>query len=84
MTDIKIVKQLRDETGVSFSIISKALADAEGNIDKARAILKEKGAEVAAKKQDVIPIKVASFHIFITTKRLVLWQPFYVKQILLQ
>lgn len=50
MTDIKIVKQLRDETGVSFSIISKALADAEGNIDKARAILKEKGAEVAAKK----------------------------------
>ena len=50
MSDVEIIKQLRDSTGLSFSEIKKALDEADG--DKARAVevLKAHGARVAEKK----------------------------------
>lgn len=50
MSDIDLIKQLRDSTGFSFKEIRKALEESGG--DKARAveILKAHGAEVAEKK----------------------------------
>ena len=50
MSDIEIVKELRETTGLSFKEIQKAVAEAGG--DKARAveILKAHGATVADKK----------------------------------
>lgn len=44
------VKQLRDQTGLSFAQISKALSEANGDEVKAVEILKSKGVDVAAKK----------------------------------
>jgi elongation factor Ts len=46
------LKELRDETGVSVMQCKKALEEADGDMDKARIILKKKGAEAAAKKSD--------------------------------
>jgi elongation factor Ts len=46
------LKQLRAETGVSYAMCQNALKDADGDMDKAREILRAKGAEVAAKKAD--------------------------------
>ncbi len=46
------VKQLRDATGISIMQCRKALEDAGGDMDKALAILKKKGAEAASKKSD--------------------------------
>lgn len=48
----ELVKQLRDETGVSVMQCQKALIEAEGDIEKARVILRKKGAESVAKKSD--------------------------------
>ncbi len=50
MADINQVKQLREETYVSFSEITNALNEANGDIDTAREILKKRGKEIAAKK----------------------------------
>ncbi len=50
MKDIEKVKQLREESGVSYAMCSQALKDANGDIAKAREFLKKKGAEVAEKK----------------------------------
>lgn len=47
-----LIKQLREETGVSVMQCKKALDAAGGDKAKALAILKEKGAEAAAKKGD--------------------------------
>lgn len=52
MSDITKIKQLREETNVSYIMCQKALEEAKGNLDKARDILKKKGAEVAEKKAD--------------------------------
>lgn len=52
MSDLDKLKQLREETGVSYAICKKALDEAEGNVEKARDILKSKGAEVAKKKAE--------------------------------
>jgi elongation factor Ts len=46
------VKELRERTGVSVMECKKALDAAGGDMEKALAILKERSAEVAAKKQD--------------------------------
>jgi len=51
MADFKLVKQLREETNVSYAICQDALKQADGDIIKAREFLREKGADVAAKKQ---------------------------------
>lgn len=52
MSDIDKIKQLRAETYVSYALCKSALDEAKGDIEKAREILKRKGAEVALKKAD--------------------------------
>jgi elongation factor Ts len=44
------IKELREETGLSIMQCQKALEEALGDKDKAIAILKAKGAEIASKK----------------------------------
>lgn len=52
MITTELIKQLRDETGVSVMQCKKALEEAEGDIEKARIILKKKSGVAAAKKAD--------------------------------
>jgi elongation factor Ts len=52
MVNMDQVKELRDKTGISVMQCSKALEQADGDMDKALAILKEKSAEAASKKGD--------------------------------
>jgi elongation factor Ts len=47
---IELIKQLRDETGAGLADCNKAVAEAAGDVDKARRILREKGLAKAAKK----------------------------------
>jgi elongation factor Ts len=44
------VKELRDQTGAGLMDCKKALTEAEGSIDKARDILRQKGLAMASKK----------------------------------
>ncbi len=46
------VKALRDKTGVSVMQCKKALEEADGNMEKAILILKQKSTDIAAKKSD--------------------------------
>lgn len=46
------IKALRDETGISVMQCKKALEEAEGDMEKARIILKKKRKEAADKKSD--------------------------------
>ena len=46
------VKKLRDETGVSIGKCKEALEEAEGNMEKAREVLKSFSEKAAAKKSD--------------------------------
>lgn len=46
------IKQLRDETGLSFAQIKKALDEAGQNVEKAREVLREYSAAQAEKKAD--------------------------------
>lgn len=46
------IKQLRENTGAGVMECKKALEQAKGDFDKAKEILKERGAEIAAKKAD--------------------------------
>ena len=52
MADIsaELVKELRDRTGAGFMDCKKALTEADGDLDKATAILRERGLAAAAKK----------------------------------
>jgi elongation factor Ts len=52
MADIsaEMVKELRDRTGAGFMDCKKALTEADGDLDKATAILRERGLAAAAKK----------------------------------
>jgi elongation factor Ts len=52
MADISAeqVKELRDRTGAGFMDCKKALTEADGDLDKATAILRERGLAAAAKK----------------------------------
>ena len=52
MITVDDVKNLRDKTGVSIMQCKKALEEAGGDADKALALLKKKGAEIAGKKGD--------------------------------
>ena len=52
MVTTDVIKQLRDETGVSVMQCKKALEEAGGDVAKAIVILKKKGADAAAKKAD--------------------------------
>jgi elongation factor Ts len=52
MADISAeqVKELRERTGAGFMDCKKALSEADGDLDKATAILRERGLAAAAKK----------------------------------
>src|SRR3989344_8977710 len=52
MINIDQIKQLRDETGVSPVEIKKALAESNGDIEKAKELLRIWGKSVAGKKTD--------------------------------
>ncbi len=49
---IDAIKELRNKTCASFSECKKALEDAAGDIKKAQELLRKRGLEIAAKKQD--------------------------------
>ncbi len=46
----KLVKELRDATGVSMMECKKALQEAEGNVEQATTILRKRGVAIASKK----------------------------------
>lgn len=48
----ELVKELRDKTGVSITECKKALVEADGDMEKALAILGSKSANIVAKKAD--------------------------------
>jgi elongation factor Ts len=50
--DLKALKKLRDQTAASIADIRKALDEAEGDEKKALTWLKERAAQIAAKKAD--------------------------------
>ena len=52
MATIDEIKQLRDETGVSIMQCKKALEEADGDIEKAKVVLRKLSAGAAAKKAD--------------------------------
>ncbi len=52
MTSADDVKKLRDMTGISVMQCKQALEEAGGDFEKAVALLREKGAAIAAKKAD--------------------------------
>ena len=52
MVNINQIKQLRQETGISITECKKALEKANGNIEKAKIILREWGKELANKKSE--------------------------------
>lgn len=51
MANIELIKQLRDETGISIGECKKAL-DEGGTVEKAKEILKQWGKDLASKKSD--------------------------------
>lgn len=52
MADLELIKQLREETCISLGDCKKAIEEANGDLEKAREILKKRGAAVAAKKAE--------------------------------
>ncbi|NTU73706.1 elongation factor Ts, partial [Candidatus Roizmanbacteria bacterium] len=50
MADIQKLKQLREETGVSFAMCKKALDETDNNIEAAKKKLNEWGAEKVTEK----------------------------------
>ncbi|MBD3208617.1 MAG: translation elongation factor Ts [Candidatus Nealsonbacteria bacterium] len=47
MVDIKQIKELRDATSVSITECKKALKEADGDFEKAKQVLMERGREIA-------------------------------------
>ncbi len=56
-----MIKELREMTGVGMSTCKEALVEADGNIDKAVEILREKGLAAAAKKAGRIAAEGLSY-----------------------
>lgn len=52
MTDLELIKKLREETSVSIADCKKALEESDGDYEKAREWLKKRGAEIAEKKAE--------------------------------
>mgnify|MGYP001558227692 FL=1 len=52
MIDAKKIKELRDQTGLSFGHCKQALEEAGGDLTKAVELLRAKGESVAGKKAD--------------------------------
>lgn len=51
MYDINKLKQLREETGVSFSLCKKALEETNNNLDEAKKLLTKMGVDKAKDKE---------------------------------
>jgi len=47
----ELIKNLREETGAGFLDVKKALQDSNGDVDKAKAVLRLIGVKIAEKKQ---------------------------------
>jgi elongation factor Ts len=52
MIDINLIKKLREETGISFAECKKALEETQGDLERAKEILRKWGQEVAGKKAE--------------------------------
>lgn len=52
MVSTELIKQLRDETGVSIMQCKKALEESGSDIEKAKVVLRKVSAQIAAKKAD--------------------------------
>jgi len=52
MVTTEIIKELRDETGISIMQCKRALEEADGDMEKAKIILKKQSAGAATKKSD--------------------------------
>ena len=52
MITTKLVKKLRDKTGISVMQCKKALEETDGDMEKAIVLLSQKSADVASKKGD--------------------------------
>ncbi len=52
MDNIELVKRLREETGVSMMECKKALDKSDGDIEKAKKFLRERGEELAGKRAE--------------------------------
>lgn len=52
--DLKLIKELRNMTSASIAHCKEALTEAGGDINKAAQILRKRGLEIAAKKQERI------------------------------
>lgn len=50
--DIKLITQLREQTGAGIAACREALEETEGNIEKAVELLRKKGAKIAGKRSD--------------------------------
>ena len=49
---MEAIKKLRAMTGAGLADVKKALTEAEGDMDKAKDILRQKGQAIAAKRAD--------------------------------
>lgn len=52
MTQIDLIKQLREQTGAGVMDAKRALTDADGDLNQAEELLRERGIEAAAEKSD--------------------------------
>lgn len=52
MISASLIKELREETGLSIAECKKALEETQGDKEKAKILLQKKGSEIAAKKGD--------------------------------
>lgn len=50
--DLKLIKQLREQTGAGIADCKEALSSSAGDLEKAKQFLKQKGFDKAAKKGD--------------------------------
>ncbi|MCD6410562.1 elongation factor Ts, partial [bacterium] len=50
MENIELIKQLREETGVSLGQCKKAIEESKGDLEKAKEILRKWGEDLAGKK----------------------------------
>ncbi len=50
MSNLDLIKQLRNETGISLNECKKAIEEASGDLNKAKEILKKQGKDMAVKK----------------------------------
>lgn len=74
---IEDIKKLRTMTGAGLTDIKKALTEAEGDFNKAKELIRERGLAIAAKRSDretyngcVLVKKVNDFAAIIALRRL--------------